>query len=98
MQVSGGDFLWLSAPKPIGADGTPFPAGFTDLQAWIRNENLAPDWLRIGADITNQGPFNMAFSLTGASVPEPGVWTMMLVGLGGLGALLRRGRRLALPA
>ena len=40
-QVTGGDFLYLSAPKPI-----PAPA---DLQAWIRNSNLAPDWLRSGA-------------------------------------------------
>jgi hypothetical protein len=60
--VSTGDFLWLSAPKPIVAPGTPFSG---DLQSWIRNANLAPDWLRIGTDITHQGPFNAAFSLSG---------------------------------
>ena len=44
--LTGADnFLWLSAPKPIGADGTPFNP---DLQSWIRDENLAPDWLRVG--------------------------------------------------
>jgi len=59
---SSGDFLWLSAPKPIVAPGTPFG---TDLQSWIRNDSLAPDWLRIGTDITGQGPFNAAFSLAG---------------------------------
>jgi len=59
---SGGDFLWLSAPKPIVAPGTPF---LGDLQSWIRNDALAPDWLRIGTDITHQGPFNSAFSLSG---------------------------------
>jgi hypothetical protein len=48
---SSGDFFWLSAPKPIVPPGTPFPVGFTDLQEWIRNENLAPDWLRVGTDI-----------------------------------------------
>ena len=90
VQVSGGDFLWLSAPRPILSPGTPFPAGSTDLQAWIRNENLAPDWLRIGTDITHQGPFNMTFSLTGASVPEPGAWALMLTGFGLAGATLRR--------
>jgi hypothetical protein len=58
---SSGDFLWLSAPKPIVA-GTPF---LTDLQSWIRNDALAPDWSRIGTDITHQGPFNAAFSLSG---------------------------------
>ena len=57
-----GDFLWLSAPRPIVAPGTPFVG---DLQTWIRNDTLAPDWLRIGTDITHQGPFNAAFSLSG---------------------------------
>ena len=62
--LSTGDFLWLSALKPIVAPGTPF-AG--DLQSWIRNADLTPDWLRIGTDITHQGPFNAAFSLDGES-------------------------------
>ena len=60
--LSSGDFLWLSAPKPIIAPGSPFTP---DLQSWIRNDSLAPDWLRIGTDITGQGPFNAAFSLSG---------------------------------
>jgi hypothetical protein len=60
--LSSGGFLWLSAPKPIIAPGTPF---LGDLQSWIRNDRLAPDWLRIGSDITAQGPFNAAFSLSG---------------------------------
>jgi hypothetical protein len=58
--LNDGDFLWLSAPRPTAP---PLFAG--DLQSWIRNDNLAPDWLRIGTDITGQGPFNAAFSLTG---------------------------------
>jgi hypothetical protein len=62
VQLNSGVFLWLSAPRPIVAPGTPF---MTDLQSWIRNEALAPDWLRIGTDITGQGPFNAAFSLSG---------------------------------
>jgi hypothetical protein len=63
--LPGAGFLWLSAPRPIVTPGTPFPAGVTDLQSWIRNDNLAPDWLRIGTDITHQGPFNACFSLLG---------------------------------
>ena len=62
--LSSGNFLWLSAPKPIVAPGTPFSS---DLQSWIRNANLVPDWLRIGTDITHQGPFNASFSLSGDS-------------------------------
>ncbi|HET7107456.1 MAG TPA: hypothetical protein VFI38_11650 [Candidatus Acidoferrum sp.] len=67
--VTGGDFFFMSAPKPIVAPGTAI-AG--DLQAWIRNSNLSPDWLRIGADIINDTvpppAFNMTFSLTGNSL------------------------------
>jgi hypothetical protein len=89
-----GNFLWLSAPKPIVSPGTPFA---DDLQTWIRTDGpgaLAPDWSRIGTDITHQGPFNATFSLTGVVVPEPSTWAMMLIGFTGLGyAALRRGRR-----
>src|SRR5438034_2696302 len=67
VELSSGDFLWLSAPKPTA------PPLFTgDLQSWIRNDDLAPDWLRIGTDITHQGPFNAAFSLS-TDADEDGV-------------------------
>jgi hypothetical protein len=78
VDVTGGEFLWLSAPKTI-----PAPA---DLQSWIRNENIDPDWLRIGTDVI--GPprnFNAAFSLSG-QIPEPGSLLLLLPGL----FLLRR--------
>jgi hypothetical protein len=48
VQVANGDFLWLSAPKPITGGTGPF-AG--DLQAWTRDQMLDPDWLRVGTDI-----------------------------------------------
>ena len=72
VEVINGDFLYLSAPRPIVSPGTPF-AG--DRQAWIRNSNLTPDWLRIGTDIvggTTPPTFEMTFSLTGETVPEAG--------------------------
>jgi hypothetical protein len=69
---AGANFLWLSAPKPIVPPGTPFPAGATDLQSWMRDDpSLAPDWLRIGTDILKAGApptfrtFNASFSLSG---------------------------------
>ncbi len=80
--LSSGDFLWLSAPKPIVPPGTPFPLGTLDLQTWTRNDNLAPDWSRIGTDITHQGPFNAAFSLSGEIVPEPSTVPLLAGALG----------------
>jgi hypothetical protein len=91
---SDGNFFWLSAPRPIVSPGTPFPPGATDLQSWTRDAALDPDWLRVGTDITGQGPFNAAFSLRGSPVPEPSTWAMMLLGFAGLGfAGYRRARR-----
>jgi hypothetical protein len=59
-------FLWLSSARPIVAPGTPFSP---DLQEWIRNAALDPDWLRVGTDIVGgSATFNAAFSLTGSSV------------------------------
>jgi hypothetical protein len=78
VQLSDGTFLWLSAPKPIVASGTPFDP---DLQTWIRDDFIAPNWLRVGTDITHQGPFNAAFSLNGTvATPEPA--TLLLTGVG----------------
>ena len=69
VELNTGDFFWLSAPKPIVAPGTPFNP---DLQSWIRNGSLDPDWLRIGTDIvggTTPPTFNASFSLSGM-VPD----------------------------
>jgi hypothetical protein len=98
VEVAGGDFLWLSAGKPIVAPGTPF---VPDLQSWTRNADLSPDWLRIGTDIVGgaQPPtFNAAFSLSGNAVPlPPAFWpamtTFAVLGLAQRWARFRRIRR-----
>jgi len=81
--TSAGEFLWLSGTRPIVAPGTPFPAGFTDLQEWTRDQFLDPDWLRVGTDIVGGATaptFNSAFSLTGQA-PEPGTALLLASGL-----------------
>jgi hypothetical protein len=85
--LSSGNFLLLSAAGPLTGD----------LQTWIRNEDLKPDWERIGTDVTHQGPFNASFSLTGVAVPAPIVGAGLpglILACSALLALARRRRQL----
>jgi hypothetical protein len=87
VELESGNFFWLSAAGPALFNG--------DLQAWIRNGNLDPDWLRAGTDIIGGGAnaprFNESFSLNGETVPEPA--TLTLLGSGLLGAVYSHRRR-----
>jgi hypothetical protein len=86
-------FLWLSGDRPLTSPAdTPFPPGFTDLQEWIRNDQLSPDWLRVGTDIVGGTTFNGSFALAG-EVPEPATLAMLLSGVGLMGLMRRRRRR-----
>ena len=92
---NGGTFYWLSASRPIsGAGTTPFPPGFTDLQAWTRDQFLDPDWLRVGTDIVGGGAnaptYNTAFALDGTVVPEPASIAAVAAGLALIGLRKRR--------
>jgi hypothetical protein len=95
VELSNGDFFWLSAPKPMGPP---------DLQSWTRDDSnggIEPDWLRVGTDIVGGNPapqFNAAFVLNGVSVPGPIAGAGLpglLLACGGLLALARRRRRSA---
>ena len=81
VEVTGGEFLWLSGLRPT------VPPFAPDLQSWTRDASLDPDWLRIGTDIVGGSPaptFNAAFSLTGNSAPEPSSLLLLGSGLVGL--------------
>lgn len=91
---------WLdSGILPLASRSLHLPTGV--IRAFFNcNENLAPDWLRVGTDIVggNQAPtFNATFTLSGAVVPEPGSVIMLSLGsVGVLGvALVRRRRAMA---
>ena len=88
VELNSGDFLWLSAARPISGGTGPFVG---DLQSWTRDDpGIAPDWLRVGTDIVGAGAFNATFSLTGAPIPEPASLLVLGTAVAGLGLLRRR--------
>jgi hypothetical protein len=91
VQLDNGDFLWLSAPRPITGGSGPFNP---DLQGWARDQFLDPDWLRVGTDIVGTGAFNFSFSLDGtAETPLPAALSLFASGVGMLGLLGWRRKR-----
>ena len=85
VDVSSGDFFWLSTAAP--------PLFTGDLQAWIRNANLDPDWLRQGTDIVGGGvsapKFNESFSVNGV-LPDSGSTALLFASATGVLVYLRR--------
>jgi hypothetical protein len=85
--------LVVNAPGPTGEVDTPF------------NVNVATAGMynfEMSYGECCGGPAVIRFDINGApvtgGVPEPATWGLMLVGFGGLGAMMRRRRSVALPA
>lgn len=80
--------LGLSAPPdfpPVpGATGFTPPLGPGVYTAWVLDGDGAP----------GTAPYQLNFALS--AVPEPGAWTLLLAGMGGLGLMLRRARQAGL--
>ncbi|MGZ3402099.1 MAG: PEPxxWA-CTERM sorting domain-containing protein [Phenylobacterium sp.] len=85
--------------------------GFTDLTSVTISQQLKGDNTRdsgwLGFDDFSYTPFAATGDnprpdppppVPAANVPEPGAWALMIVGFGGVGALMRRNRRAALAA
>jgi hypothetical protein len=49
--------------------------------------------LRFGPNAFDAGLDNLRFEVRESTVPEPGAWALMLLGFGGMGAMLRRRTR-----
>jgi hypothetical protein len=80
------------APFVIGVGGTfTVPTGATILYLGL------PDGFSYQGPPGTYNDNTGGFTISGVSVPEPGAWALMLVGLGGLGAIAR-GRRRAVAA
>ena len=87
VELSNGNFFWLSTTHPAGP---PASVLTPDLQEWIRNGNLDPDWLRVGTDIVGGTTFNAVFSLAGTTIPEPSSYLLFIGGLTIVGLSWRR--------
>lgn len=77
----GGSFGWSYA-QGNGFVGT---GGFG---IYEYSTDQAGSWTNYGAD----NPYLMEVNVLAGAVPEPGSWLLLVVGLGGVGAVMRRGR------
>lgn len=62
------------------------PIGGADTSNFIAIDDLN------GASLSVISSFTPTFTMTSAGVPEPAAWALMILGFGGLGAVLRRCR------
>ena len=84
----------ISAVVPVAdLPSTGLAPGQYGFNLWPRLDNPQAGQSAFSA-IADFAPDNSTF----AAVPEPASWTLMMLGVGGLGAALRAGRRRPMPA
>lgn len=78
----------------------PASGGYLSSSAFSGTYNLAAGD-KLTFDVAKNGPYqydSTGLSATVTSVPEPATWAMMILGMGGMGAVLRRRREGAFAA
>ncbi len=86
--VSGGDLIWQSVAPITTADGSIFTVAFQNLYGLTTG--TVKDKVFITVNDIADAPASAA--------PEPATWAAMLIGLGGVGAALRRRRQAVVMA
>jgi hypothetical protein len=93
VQLSSGDFFWLSAPRPIVPPGRPSPPVSPIFRAGHEINSWSPTGCGSAPTSVGQGAFNAAFVLNGVTVPGPIAGAGLPGLMGACGALLMRARR-----
>lgn len=88
-----GEFLGNGNPFPVSATGITNIAQYSYVGSVQSQGGFQPPTDSFGANYGGNGIFVANFSVvpTGA-IPEPATWGLMIVGFGGIGAILRRRR------
>lgn len=83
----------LSAGGPNGGFWDVWVAHELDFKATGASATITFSTVGLNANGYDVGLDNVSLSAISGGVPEPATWAMMLVGFGGLGAVLRSAKR-----
>lgn len=86
----------LATSSYIAGSVTPFGVDSSDFNLAAGNYILAT-FVTLATPVHGSGSENVSISESAQAVPEPAAWSLMLMGVGGIGAMMRR-RRVAVAA